>query len=295
MKLKNTIVQLLGVLTTLISIALIYLILFKDGKIRAVSAAMLIEFAIVIFIAVSTKFFWYTSTENAVRTSEPYQERRRIVTEAIESNITDAKEFDDFVEVENDNNYNTYVSNHCKNMTVANYRMSIFDCVNWLFKRKPKQYYMIRYMLKIERRAAKQHKLSGSNIRSLTHNNNGLTDDRNKAALKKLTFLWTGSVFSFVFMLFTAAIAFENKADIDMHYAILKMTMYVSQILFSILQSILKAKMTVETEDLAYFNKILSILGKYEAYKASHYTVEKVSYIPKEVIDGANNEQEKTR
>lgn len=293
MKFKNWIVKTLGIFTTLLNIVLIYLILFKDGKLRPLSTTILIEFCTVIMIAISTKFFWYTSTESTIRTSQQYLEKRNIVSGAIEEHIQDAKEFDDFIEIENDNNYNKYVSNRCKNMTALNYKMSFFDWLHWLIKRETREFYMIRYMLKVERQANNQHKLSGHSIRSLTQSDDGLTDDRNFADIKKIRFLWTGAVFSFSAMFLTAAIAFEDKLDMDIEYAILKMIMYVSQILFSILQSILKARMTVANEDMAYFNRILSILEKYIAYKNNPYTVERVSYIPKEVIDGTNNKSGK--
>lgn len=291
MKFKNWLVQLLGVLTTVLSLVLIYLILFTDGVLRELSAAMVIEFLTVIFIGISTKFFWYTSTESSIRSSDQYLEKRAVVAEAIDTNIDDAKQFDEFIEVENDNNYNKYVSNRCKNMTLDNYKMSLFDWLHWLFKRENKLFYMKRYMLKVERNANKQHKLSGANIRSMTQTADGLTDDRNKAGSKKLTFLWLGSTISFALMLFTAIVVFETKSDLDIKYAILKMVMYVSQILFSILQSILKAKMTVSTEDLAYFNRILSIVEKYQAYKKEPYTVTRISYIP-EVTDANTNQSD---
>ena len=285
MKFKNWIVQLLGIITTVLSIALIYLILFKDGQIQEITAAMFVEFAVVIFIAISTKFFWYTSTESFIRTSEQYLDKRKIVSEAIEDIISDAKTFDVFIDIENDENYNKYVSNYCKNMTVYNYKLSFADRLHQLFYKKPKRWYMIRYMLAIERKANRQHKLSGAGIRSLTQSTTGLTDDRNNANSKKAKFLWTGAISSFFSMFFTAAIVFENKDNIDMQYAILKMVMYTSNILFSILQAILKARATVGTEDIAYFNKILSILSKYEAYKKKPYIVEKISYIPEEVVN----------
>jgi hypothetical protein len=103
-----------------------------------------------------------------------------------------------------------------------------------------------------------------------------------------MTFLFTGAVFSVISMYFTAAVMFTDKENMDMQYAILKMTIYVANILFSILQAVLKARMTVATEDIAYFNKILSILEKYAAYKKNPITVTKVSYIPKEVRNGNN-------
>lgn len=289
MKFKNWIVQGLGIFTTVLSIALIYLILFKDGKLRDVSFAMIIEFVTIIIIAVSTKFFWYTSTESNIRTSQQYLDKRKVVSEAINDNVDNAKDFDDFIELENDNNYNKYVSSRCKHMTANNYKMTLFDRIHWLFKRKPKLWYMNQYILRVERKANKLHKLSGHCIRSLTQSKDGLTDDRNNANIKKMRFLWTGAVFSFISMFFTAAIVFESKTDIDLQYAILKMIMYVFQILFSILQSILKARSTVSNEDTAYFNRVLSIVEKYVAYKTKPYTVEKVSYIVEEVNDGSDN------
>lgn len=292
MKFKNGLVQFLGIITTLISIALIYLILFKDGKLRGISMSVIVEFVTVVIITVTTKFFWYTSTESSIRTSEQYLEKRSIVSETIETNIVDAKDFDDFIDVENDSNYNRYISNRCKNMTVQNYKLSFFDRLHRIFYKKEKSWYMIRYMLKVEREAAKQHKLSGHNIRSLTQSGDGLTDDRNFANAKKLQFLWIGVVFSFCSMLFTSLIGFQDKTNIDMRYAILKMVMYVSQILFSILQAILKARMTVINEDMSYFNKIISIVEKYVAYKSEPYVVERISYIPKEVTDGINSESD---
>lgn len=290
MKFKNWVIQGLGILTTLVSVLLIYLILFKDGRLRTLSPSLLVEFITVIVIAVSTRFFWYTSTENAIRTSKQYLDERKVVSELIESTVTDAKEFDEFIEMENINNYNRYITNRCGNMTVANYKLSLFDKIHWIFCRKDKAWYFTRYLLHVERHANRQHKLSGHSIRSLTQSRDGLTDDRNMATIKKLRFLWTGAVFSFVSMYVTAAIGFEDKIDIDTHRAILKMLMYVTQILLSILQSVIKARSTVTTEDMAYFNRIVSIIESYTAYKEKPYVVEKISYIPKEVNNGSNNE-----
>jgi hypothetical protein len=179
-------------------------------------------------------------------------------------------------------------------MTVANYKLSLFDKIHWIFCRKDKAWYFTRYLLYVERHANRQHKLSGHSIRSLTQSRDGLTDDRNMATIKKLRFLWTGAVFSFVSMYVTAAIGFEDKIDIDTHRAVLKMLMYVTQILLSILQSVIKARSTVTTEDMAYFNRIVSIIESYTAYKEKPYVVEKISYIPKEVNNGSNNEPSQT-
>jgi hypothetical protein len=93
-------------------------------------------------------------------------------------------------------------------------------------------------------------------------------------------------------MFITATISYTNKQDTDRTQAILKMIIYVSNILFSILQAILKARITVVSEDIAYFNKILSIIEKYSAYKKDPKPVVRISYIPKEVHDGDNNDKQ---
>ena len=289
MKFKQVLVRCLGLFTTALSIALIYLILFKDGHLQNLTIPVLIEFIVIITLATSTKFFWYTSTEDAIRSSDEYIGKRTIVTKAINDEVKDAQDFDTFINVENDNNYNIYVSKYCKNITEYNYKLSVIDWLHKLFYKKDKQFYMIRYMLKIERKANRLHKLSSFCIQSLTQSDDGLTDDRNNASRKKLMFLFTGIVFSAISMYFTAAIMFTYKDNIDMQYTILKMTIYVANILFSILQAVLKARMTVATEDIAYFNKILSILEKYAAYKKNRIIVTKVSYIPKEVKNGGDN------
>lgn len=290
MKFKQWLVRLLGIITTSLSLVLIYLILYKDGNIQSISKSMLIEFAVIVMLALSTKFFWYTSTESSIRCSEDYMTKRESVTNLISEEITDARDFDEFIDMENDINYNKYVSNKCRYMTVDNYKLSLFDWVHWLFKKKPKSFYMTRYMLKVERDANKQHKLSGSNIRSLTTEINGLTDDRNNANRKKIQFLTTGTIFSLVSMFVTAAITFTDKENFDKDYAMLKMIIYTTNIVFSVLQAILKARLTVATEDIAYFNKIVSIVEKYSSFKIKRYTIEKISYIPKEVENGSKNE-----
>jgi hypothetical protein len=293
MKFRNWIVQLLGLFTTLLSIALIYLILFKDGHLRELTIPILVEFMIVTSLTISAKFFWYTSTENAVRSSDDYINKRNIVAETISTEIDDATQFDEFIDNENEANFNRYVSNRCRNMTVDNYRLSLFDKIHRIFHHDTdKRFYMTRYVLRVERKANKLHKLSGSCIRSLTTSIDGLTDDRNKATAKKITFLWSGAIFSFAFMFITATIAFTNKEDTDTTQAVTKMIIYVSNILFSILQAVLKARITVVSEDIAYFNKILSILEKYAAYKKDPKSVQRVSYIPLEVKNVDNNSTE---
>lgn len=287
MQYKNRLTQLLGLITTIISIGMIYLILFKDGRIQSISPSMFIEFVVVVTIGISTKFFWFTSTESTLRSSKDYLDKRAIVTKCIEDHIDDAADFDTFVDLENIGNYNRYVSNRCQYMTEENYKLSIFDRLHRIFTKESKKFYMVKYMRKIERKAGKLHKLSGSNIRSLAQTKDGLVDDRNHVQHKKLAGLLTGGALSFIWMFLVATVVFDDKQNIDVARAVLKMIMYSSQILFSILQSVLKAKSVVVKEDFDYFNRILSIIEKYQAYKANAYTVEKVSYIPMEVDNEA--------
>lgn len=289
MKFKQWIVQLLGVITTALSLLLIYLILFKDGRIQDISRAMLIEFFVVVSLCLSTKFFWYTSTESTIRNSQDYLEKRKAVVDLIGEEISDAHDFDTFIDVANMTNYNTYVSDRCKNITVANYKLSVFDWIHWLFTRNDKVFYLKRYILRVERQATKQHKLSGANIRALTTSTSGLVDDRNKAERQKVQFLTTSTVLSIVLMFATSMIAFTDKQDFDQMAAILKMLVYTTSIVFSILQSVLKARLTVATEDVAYFNRVISIIEGYIAYKDHRYTVNKVSYI-EEIENGVDNQ-----
>ena len=124
-----------------------------------------------------------------------------------------------------------------------------------------------KYKRHIEYKALKLHKLSGSSIRSLTRSTNGLIDDRNFANTRKTSYLISTTLMSVAFMFVTALISFTNKDNIDLQRAILKMTLYTVQILLSILQSVLTARITVNTEDIAYFNRVIGILHRYRSYK----------------------------
>lgn len=293
-KIKRVLVQSLGILTTVLSFIIIYLMLFKDGHLQELTTSVIIEFLILALIAISTRFFWYTSTESSVRSSPAYLDTRKKVTDALDEEIDDAQDFDNFIDIENDNNYNRYISNRCKNMTIKNYKLSLADRIHKLFhKGKDTRFYMIRYMLRVERAANKLHKLSGASIRSLTQSADGLIDDRNHASTKKMAYLITSTVGSLILMFITAAISFTNKEDIDMQRVILKMCLYTAQILFSILQSVLTAKMTVNDEDIAYFNKIIAILERYASHKKNPIIPEKVSYIPEEVENGIDDNTSK--
>ena len=293
MKFKAWLVRLLGAITTVLSLALIYLILFKDGKLNTISTPIIIEFIVIITLAVSTKFFWYTSTENDIRFSDDYINKRKSVGDLIESEITDARDFDKFIDTENIENYNRYVSNRCSSLTVNNYKLTFFDRLHKLLYKRDNNYYLQRYIATVERKASKIHKLSGANIRAMVTTNDGLTDDRNLAAVKKTQFLLTSTAFSFISMFVTAAITFMDKTDIDRMQAIIKMCIYGANILFSILQSVLKARLVVLTEDMSYFNKVISIVEKYSSYKNCKYSVDRISYANKE-LDNDNNDKKET-
>lgn len=285
-KVKKILIKSLGFFTTLLSFVVIYLILFKDGHLQDLTTAVIVEFIVLTMLAVSTKFFWYTSTENSVRTSNEYLDKRKLVIDALDEEVVDAEDFDSFIDAENENNYYSYIADHCGKLTAKNYEQNIFDKFHYLFnKRKLKQkyanledtkqtfedfineFYMQKYKRHIEYKALKLHKLSGSSIRSLTRSTNGLIDDRNFANTRKTSYLISTTLMSVAFMFVTALISFTNKDNIDLQRAILKMTLYTVQILLSILQSVLTARITVNTEDIAYFNRVIGILHRYRSYK----------------------------
>ena len=146
------------------------------------------------------------------------------------------------------------------------------------------------YVLRVERKASKIHKLSASNIVNLSDDEDGLIDDRNKAAKAKTKYLVMGTLFSIVSMFATAMIGFAPNPNVDMKAATVKMVMYSANILMAILQTIFKAYLSVSTNDTVYFRKIVNILEKYEAYKENPVTINKVSYYVEEVQNAISNE-----
>lgn len=283
-KIKKTILNFLGVITTAATLAVIYFVLFMTGVINGITQATIIEYTVMLILSLSTKMFWYTSIEHSIRESKDYAESVKKVTETMDDVIEDTFDFDRFIEYENINNYNIYVNNHCKGLTANNYNYTFTDKVERVFRailhdHKQKSYYASRYIHRIEAKANKLHKLSSANILTFGQSIDGLTDDRNLASKQKAMYIFGGSVLSAIFTFVTAMIGFSPKDGVDQRAAIIKMVMYSSQIIMSILQTILQANMNVRDCDIEYFRKISNILEKYRVYKTlENKTIEHVKY-----------------
>lgn len=294
-KWKIILINGLGALTTLATIAIIYFVLYLQGVIRHISQATVIEFLVLIILSGSTKFFWYTSTESSIRNGKSYNEKKESALAAIKEIVVDQQDFDRFIDNENDKNYNRYVSNHCKNLTIRNFRPTFLNKIENLYRKfkklplKTNVDFLNDYVHRIERKANALHKLSASNILSLSVSEEGLTDDRNNASSEKMKYLIGGSILSIITTFATAMISFQPNADVDTKAAAVKMVMYSANILMSILQTIIKALITVGTSDTEYFRKIINILEKYEDYKVKPERVTRVEYEIKEVENAVTN------
>lgn len=294
-KWKVILINGLGALTTVATIAIIYFVLYLQGVIRHISQATVIEFLVLIILSGSTKFFWYTSTESSIRNGKSYNEKKESALAAIKEIVVDQQDFDKFIDNENDKNYNRYVSNHCKNLTIRNFRPTFLNKIENLYRKfkklplKTNVDFLNDYVHRIERKANALHKLSASNILSLSVSEEGLTDDRNNASSEKMKYLIGGSILSIITTFATAMISFQPNADIDTKAAAVKMVMYSANILMSILQTIIKALITVGTSDTEYFRKIINILEKYEDYKVKPERVTRVEYEIKEVENAVTN------
>lgn len=294
-KWKVILINGLGALTTVATIAIIYFVLYLQGVIRHISQATVIEFLVLIILSGSTKFFWYTSTESSIRNGKSYNEKKESALAAIKEIVVDQQDFDKFIDNENDKNYNRYVSNHCKNLTIRNFRPTFLNKIENLYRKfkklplKTNVDFLNDYVHRIERKANALHKLSASNILSLSVSEEGLTDDRNNASSEKMKYLIGGSILSIITTFATAMISFQPNADVDTKAAAVKMVMYSANILMSILQTIIKALITVGTSDTEYFRKIINILEKYEDYKVKPEKVTRVEYEIKEVENAVTN------
>lgn len=294
-KWKIILINGLGALTTVATIAIIYFVLYLQGVIRHISQATVIEFLVLIILSGSTKFFWYTSTESSIRNGKSYNEKKESALAAIKEIVVDQQDFDKFIDNENDKNYNRYVSNHCKNLTIRNFRPTFLNKIENLYRKfkklplKTNVDFLNDYVHRIERKANALHKLSASNILSLSVSEEGLTDDRNNASSEKMKYLIGGSILSIITTFATAMISFQPNADVDTKAAAVKMVMYSANILMSILQTIIKALITVGTSDTEYFRKIINILEKYEDYKVKPERVIRVEYEIKEVENAVTN------
>ena len=294
-KWKIILINGLGALTTVATIAIIYFVLYLQGVIQHISQATVIEFLVLIILSGSTKFFWYTSTESSIRNGKSYNEKKESALAAIKEIVVDQQDFDKFIDNENDKNYNRYVSNHCKNLTIRNFRPTFLNKIENLYRKfkklplKTNVDFLNDYVHRIERKANALHKLSASNILSLSVSEEGLTDDRNNASSEKMKYLVGGSILSIITTFATAMISFQPNADVDTKAAAVKMVMYSANILMSILQTIIKALITVGTSDTEYFRKIINILEKYEDYKVKPERVTRVEYEIKEVENAVTN------
>ena len=295
-KWKTLLLNLLGLVTTVGTIAVIYFVLYLQGSIKHLGQDTVIEFAVMIILSSSTKFFWYMSTESSIRNSEKYIKRKDLAIDAINEIVKDQQDFDNFIDIQNLVNYNTYVSNRCKGLTPNNYKLTFRHKLINLFRRlahlrpRTRREFLNAYVLRVERKASKIHKLSASNIVNLSDDEDGLIDDRNKAAKAKTKYLVMGTLFSIVSMFATAMIGFAPNPNVDMKAATVKMVMYSANILMAILQTIFKAYLSVSTNDTVYFRKIVNILEKYESYKENPVTINKVSYYVEEVQNAISNE-----
>ena len=279
----------LGALTTVATISVIYFVLYLQGVIRHLNQATVIEFIVLIILSSSTKFFWYTSTENSVRSSKAYNDKKENALAAIRETIIDQQDFDNFIDNENVSNYNKYVSNRCRNVTIKNFKPSFrnkLENIRRKLKKLPLKSnvdFLNDYFHAVERKANKIHKLSSVNILSLSTSEDGLTDDRNIASMAKAKYLLLGSILSIITTFATAMISFQPNSDVDTKAALVKMIMYSVNILMSILQTIVKALITVNSSDTEYFRKIVNILDKYENYKSNPEVTARVDYEIKEV------------
>lgn len=280
--------NLLGLVTTVATLAIIYFVLYLTGDINHLDRATIIEFITMIILSGTTKVFWYMSTESSVRSSEKYAATRDKALDAINETIVDTIDFDVFIDNQNVVNYNTYVSARCKGITHKNYKLTLKDKLINLglkLRRKEKRTQIDCYndfVRRIERKAAKIHKLSSFNIATLCSSDEGLIDDRNTNNKQKRWYLIKGFVLSAFTMFATSMIAFRPNPDVDQKAALVKMVMYTSSILMAILQSVFTAFLNVQKNDTEYFRRICKILDKYEAYKINKVQIEKVDYTVKE-------------
>jgi hypothetical protein len=250
-------------------------------------------------LSISAKGFWYASIENSVRLSKTYLENKTIVTDTIATEVTDVQNFDEFIANENIRNYNLYLANHCGSLTEKNFKIPLHSRIaNWFRKKFGKRqkstiFYLNKYIVKMERKAMRLHKLSAINILTLCNTSNVLVDDRNNATKRKWSYFITSTILSVAITFALAMIAFTSRTDIDTKATLMKMLMYSVTIISSILQTVFRAYMTVQYEDTAYFKKVMTIIDKYKSFKHSPVMVSKVSYLKEESNAKSNNNPSK--
>lgn len=292
---KNIILNILGVITTAATLVVIYFVLFLSGVINELTSEIIVEYLIILMLALSVKSFWYVSIENSIRTSASYLALEQNVVDTMNAEVEDAYDFDTFVYAENINNYNKYVSSRCMCLTVDNYKYKFRDKLEILVRKivnkpKDKLYYANRYVRRVEYKATKIHKLSSANILTFNQSSDGLTDDRNAANKSKVLYLLGGAVLSAVVMFATAVISFTAKDLDDTRAAVIKMIMYSMQIVLAILQTVLQASANVKRGDTAYFRKLINIFERYHSYKLNPVMPKYIQITLKEVDYAVNSD-----
>lgn len=294
---KKFLMNLLGILTTLLSLVVIYLMLYTTGAIVELTVSTIVEFGVLGAIAIYTKTFWYADTEYKVKSSDKYIKARETVLTELES-ITDANDFDMYIAVQNTINYNRYMANKCKHLTLANFKPPIWYHIDNFFRiisfqRKLSKLELFnRYVSRCERWAGRLHKLSSSGI--LTLSNHQFIDDRNHAGRYKASYIVFGTILSTSLLLVSSMVIFQQKEGIDMIATFTKLAMYVVTILFNIITTITTAHVNTEREDFEYFRRILSICDGYSKFRECPFTVDKVNYLL-EVDDGNNTSDAESR
>ena len=280
---KRTLINLLGVLTTAATLVVIYFVLFMTGVIKALDKHIITEFTIVLVLTTSVKTFWYASVENNYYNSDEYNEKIVATSNAIDAAVTNAHDFDEFIKYENINNYNKVILNKCEGLTVNNYKYRWFDNIERFCRAicmlpKTKEHYVYKFIHRVERKAMRIHKLSGSNILSFSTTRYGLTDDRNPVHRAKAWYILSGIIVSTSLTFVTAMISFSPNPDTDTRAAAIKFISYAIQIMYAILQTILHASTSVKQGASKYCNNIMAILNKYDAYKLTKIIPKLIDY-----------------
>ena len=288
---KKFLFNMLGVITTVIGLAVIYLVLYTTGTITKITVSTVIEFITITVIAIYTKTFWYTDAEYKIKASDVYIDKRKTVVEEL-NNITDIHDFDKYIEVQNIMNYNKYMSNKCKMLTLKNFRPNfgwqLVNLIRTIFGLEPFSNLELfnKRICRYERRANRLHKLSSSAI--LTLSESQLVDDRNYAGKRRFEYIIFGSIVSIAILLFTAIVGFKSREDIDTLATATKLVIYAATILCNIVMTVITAQLTVENEDYSYFRRILNICDGYAKYREQPFTVSKDTYILTEDDYGNN-------
>ena len=299
MKIKNALLNTLGIISLGLAFGIIYVLIYTTGSIRVLSTSVLIEFAIVAVLIIYSRTFWYQSVENMVRTSPDNSKTENKVRDAISNEVTDINHFDGFIDTQNLRNYNTYMMNKCRNLTVRNYRLTLNDKLIRYFAKhfnkhvytenamNDKYFYFKRYILKVENKALHIHKLSSSSVMTLS--NSPFIDDRNRSTKTKLSYIIFGAISSIAFALLCAIISFNTKQDIDKHAAVLKMFIYSATMVFNIILTIITAYIQTKKNDIEYFGRIVEIIERYHAYKTTPTVITELKYLKEEDSNDITN------